>query len=178
MAQSAQIKKVNAWHERLCDWLIANPGKKQKEAAQFFGVSESWLSTVIHSDAFQDYFRTRSDAASAAIIHSVKEKMLGAADQAVSELQRRLEFAQSFTTQELLDISDVMTKRSMPAQVAQQPGIQQLHLHMVPKAALAEARAAMRSAQRLDDVLEVPAIANERDLELEAIEVVPDGEDR
>lgn len=176
MAQSAQIKKVNAWHERLCDWLIANPGKKQKEAAQLFGVSESWLSTVIHSDSFQDYFRTRSDAASAAIIHSVKEKMLGAADQAVSELQRRLEHPLSFTTQELLDVSDVMTKRSMPVQAAQSAGIQQLHLHMVPKSALAEARAAMRGAQRLEEFPEVPAIANERDLELEAIEVIPDGE--
>lgn len=171
MAQSAQIKKVNAWHERLADWLIANPAKTQGEAAKHFGVTQAWLSVVKNSDAFQDYFRQRSDAASAVIIHGVKEKMLGAADQAVNELQRRLEHPQGFTTQELLDVTDTMTKRTMAPQLQAAPGVQQLHLHMVPKAALAEARAAMRQAQ----VARAEAIATDA-LDLEAVDVTPDGE--
>jgi len=173
MAQ-VQIKKVNSWHERLADWLIANPAKTQGEAAKHFGVTQAWLSVVKNSDAFQDYFRQRSDAASAVIIHGVKEKMLGAADQAVSELSRRLEHPQTLTMQQLLDVTDTMTKRTMAPQLQAAQGPQQLHLHMVPKAALAEARAAMR-ARAFEGQ---PAIAIGADLDLDAVEVGPDGEAR
>lgn len=160
MAVSAQIKKVNSWHERLCDWLLANPSAPQKEAAKAFNVTQSWISTVIHSDAFQDYYKERSAALSDMVLHHVKDKMLGAADQAVSEIQRRLETPQALPIDTLLEITDVMTKRAMPATQGAGSGPVQ-NVFVLSKEDLAQARAAMRSRQLEGRTLTVspPAVA-------------------
>lgn len=178
MAQSAQIKKVNSWHERLCDWLIANPSSPHKEAAKEFGVTPAWISTVIHSDAFQDYYKERSAAVSDAVLHHVKDKMLGAADLATSEIQRRLETPQAIPMQDLLSITDVMTKRAMPAAPA--PQAVQQNVFMLSKDDLAAARAAMRNRVegQASGALPAPPAAiatSDKELELEAVEIVTDG---
>lgn len=176
MAQSAQIKKVNHWHERLCDWLIANPGAPQNEAAKYFQKTPAWISTVINSDAFQDYYRERSLATSNAVVVDLKAKMLGATDMAVSEIQRRLSTPQAMTTDELLAVTDTMSKRAMPAQASQGgPAVQQILI--VSKDDLAAARAAMR--QRFESRGSgAPAIAQGGVLEGEAVEVVSAGDDQ
>jgi hypothetical protein len=112
MAQSAQIAKVNHWHERLADWLIANPDKPLSEAAKAFNKTQPWISTVIHSHAFEDYFRLRSEAYSA----SVLDKAAGVAGQALEALGERLATeAKVLPINTLLEVADVMTKRARPA---------------------------------------------------------------
>lgn len=115
MAQSAQILKVNPWHQRLADWLIANGTAKgwNAKAAEHFGVTQAWISTVVHSDAFQDHYQRISTEHSQALLQSVREKAVGVADLAIDELGRRLETeAQIIPIGTLLETTDVLLKRA------------------------------------------------------------------
>lgn len=91
MAESAQIKNVGWWHERLADWLIANPHSTLAEAAAFFDCSRSWISIVKNSDAFKVFFAKRSAHASDAILVGIREKLASVAELALEEMENRLE---------------------------------------------------------------------------------------
>jgi hypothetical protein len=113
VAASAQIKKVSPWHERLADALIARPDVSMGELAKEFGVTPAWLSTVKNSDAFQEFFRRRSDAHSNQLLHDVRDRAIGAADQAIEEIQKRLDQNGSVMPfDSLLETADVMLKRA------------------------------------------------------------------
>jgi len=124
MAQSAFIRKVNPWHQRLADWLILNGTTKgwNERASKEFNVTQAWISTVVHSDAFQDYYQELNGQHSQALLHSVREKALGAADQAISEIQKRLdEKGADLPYESLLQTADLMMKRTGHGE----PGVQQ-----------------------------------------------------
>lgn len=61
MAESVQIQSMSPKHMAIADWLLANPEQKRGDLAKQMGVSESWLSIVIHSDVFREYFTSRRD---------------------------------------------------------------------------------------------------------------------
>lgn len=50
-----QIKSVRWWHEEIVSLMIARPDWRQYQMAQYFGVTEAWLSQIINSDVFQAY---------------------------------------------------------------------------------------------------------------------------
>ena len=153
MAQSAQIAKVNHWHQRLADWLITNPASKLSEAAKHFGKTQAWISTVIHSDAFQDYYQKLSADHSTSIL----SKAAGVAGQALDALGERLEKeAGILPINTLLEISDVMLKRAAPPALATQPGNLSVHLGVVTKDELAELRVQMRSGGNATGALPKP----------------------
>lgn len=144
MAQSAQVAKVNHWHERFADWLIANPGRPMSEAAKFFGKSQSWLSVVKNSDAFTDYFKARSQAHADVVSHNIKDKILGVADHALSLIGERLdEQGAVLPIGTLLEVADITLKRAGFDKAAA-PAVQQNF--MVSPQELADARAQMRGA--------------------------------
>lgn len=141
MAQSVQIAKVNHWHERLSDWLIANPDKTLGEAAKVFNKTQSWISTVIHSHAFEDYHKARSEAYSA----SVLDKAAGVAGQALEALGERLASeAAILPIGTLLEVADVMTKRARPAP-AQAPTQITNQIGIMTRDELASIRTEMRN---------------------------------
>lgn len=86
-----QIKKVGWWHERLADWLIANPQSKLGDAALFFDCSRAWISIVKNSDAFKAYFAERSQLASDATLVDIKARMTAVAELGLEILQEKLE---------------------------------------------------------------------------------------
>jgi hypothetical protein len=61
--------RMNEWHEvnnewlrLLGDWLMENGGPRGSwmyAASLRFGVTEKWIATLWHSDAFQDYYQRR-----------------------------------------------------------------------------------------------------------------------
>lgn len=59
--RSQQIQKLKYTHEAMIDILIAQPWIKQDELAAHFGMSPSWISTVICSDIFQSKLAERRD---------------------------------------------------------------------------------------------------------------------
>src|SRR5262245_15899250 len=121
MAQSAQIAKLNPWHVRFADWLILNPDKGLSDAAKVFQRSIPWLSTVLNSDAFQDYFQELSRSHSEAILHTVREKTLGLADQAITQLAERMEVEQ-LPPATLVTIADMALKRTGHGEAGRGPG--------------------------------------------------------
>ncbi len=169
MAQSVQIKRINPWHDRLADWLIANPGRPRSEAAKLFNVTESWLSVVINSDAFQDFFRERSREVSDGVALGVREQLAGVASQALDELGRRLTTPQSLQTAEVLQIADVVLKHQTAALAAERPQV--VVGVSLTRDDLAKARSAMRQRE-----LAGPAQEGAPALEAEVIDITPTGE--
>ena len=54
-------QKLSDWHKALSDFLLANPTMSRKQVAEFFKVSQPWLSLVTNSDAFMEYHQRRRD---------------------------------------------------------------------------------------------------------------------
>ena len=86
-----QIKKVGWWHERLVDWLIANPDKDLAASAAEFNCSRSWISIIKHSDVFKSLFAERSGVASDTILAGVKERLTAVAETSLDLVQERLD---------------------------------------------------------------------------------------
>lgn len=136
-----------------------NAGKKKlSEAAAEFGVTQAWLSTVKNSDAFIDYFQRLSAAHSEALLLGVREKAIATADAAVGEIQRRLEVsAETIPLNQLLDISDVLLKRTGHGEGRSQAPTVSVHLGLVSKEELAEARLRMRERSSSQGTIELEA---------------------
>ena len=157
MAQSAQIAKVNPWHQRFADWLIlhgAEPGWNAK-AAKEFGRTPAWISTVYHSDAFQDYYKGLRAEHTATLIHSISDKLNGAAGQALDLLQEKLELeGPSLPFDTILETVDVLTKRAIPVQSKNETNIQ---VALVSKEELQAFRDKMRQRREGPEVIELQA---------------------
>jgi len=91
MSESASIKKVSAWHEELIDFMLAQPRAGLKEAADYFDVSQSWLSTVKNSDAFLQRWAERRGVHSSAVSQGIRERVEGLAEVTLETLTRRME---------------------------------------------------------------------------------------
>ena len=165
MSQAATaIAKVNPWHQRFAEWLIlhGNAPGWQGRAAAHFKVTQAWLSQVYNSDAFQDHFTRLSHGHSEALLHTIRDKVHGAADQAISELAKRLEESpETFNNNLLVETTDTLLRRAGYglAERAATPGGVVVNLGLVTKTDLENARQQMRV---------VPA-----PVELKAIEVIP-----
>lgn len=59
MGETVQILSINHRHEAMADWLLANPTRKLGELAQHMGYSPSWVSTVMNSDMWKEYWAQR-----------------------------------------------------------------------------------------------------------------------
>src|SRR5690242_17465674 len=146
MAQSAQIKSLNPWHVRFADWLILNPDKNLSDAAREFKRTVPWLSTVLNSDAFQDYFQELSRSHSEAILHNVREKTLGLADQAITKLQERVALeGDQLPVAGLVTIADMALKRTGHGEANKAPASVNLQVNVVDSGVLKAARERMRS---------------------------------
>lgn len=103
-----EIATVRYTHEAIAEWLVANPMGSQGECARFFGYSEPWLSIIIHSDAFQVYYRKLADERGAIATHGIGEKVNALAAMALDKAMERLTVAPS--DQYVLDTTEVALK--------------------------------------------------------------------
>lgn len=157
MAQSVQIQKVNWWHERLADLMIANPHCTLGELARALDKSPAWISIVKNSDAFIDYWRRRSDAHSLAVTDDIATKMRANVDLANEALNLKLSTqSELMTVETLLDVIDINTKRlGYGANPAQAPTFN-FNLGAVTPEQLAEARAKLRARELATEVEATP----------------------
>ena len=79
-------KKMNWWYIRILEEMAAAPAKSLRLLAQRLGVTQSWLSTVINSDAFKEAQRSFNEQR----LNMISAKLGELADQALGELNRRL----------------------------------------------------------------------------------------
>lgn len=84
------LEKLRPWHERVVDMLISRPGISQKTIAKEFQVTEAWLSTVMSTDMFQEYYRRRSEAHSTAVTAGIVDKTQKVARAALEVVERKL----------------------------------------------------------------------------------------
>lgn len=167
-----QVQKVGWWHERLADWMIANPNRTLKDAAKEFDVTPTAVYLIKNSDAFAIYWATRSGEFSEALKNravdhttAVMEKTAAVTDQALDALAARLEGqAEVMPIGQLIDISNMglkamgykASKNSAPA------GGVNFNVNMVDPAALARAREKLKSQFGTEaaepNVLEVEAV--------------------
>jgi hypothetical protein len=154
MAQSAGIKKMlNPWHRKLADWLLENgtgPGWNKK-ASEAFGVSPAWISTVVHSDAFQDHYQRLRAELDSLSVFSTHERLRGTLDQTIDIVQERLETQrETIPLGQLLDAVDILGKRTGLGEKTQVDNHSvQNNILVVSAEALEESRKRMRGASPL-----------------------------
>jgi hypothetical protein len=87
MAQ-VQIHSISHRHEAIADWLLANPHETNlQKLANEMNVSRSWLSIIMQSDVFKEYFaRRRAEWAG-----SIRERIHDAQAKVTLEALRKLE---------------------------------------------------------------------------------------
>jgi len=109
MAYSAQIQKVSFTHESVILWMLENPHRSLRDCAEYFGYSQTWLSTVIHSDAFQEQLKKRQNEFAALTGIDIRNKLQAATDVAIEGLTRQLEKTEDGKF--LLDAADKLLHR-------------------------------------------------------------------
>lgn len=109
-------------------FLIANPSMLLQDVAAHYGVTQPWLSTMLHSDAFQAKFRPMQDQYTGIIFLGMREKMEAIAHKALDKLSEELELSSGLdaslkVTTSVLDRLGFSPKAAAPAiSVALAPG--------------------------------------------------------
>lgn len=89
---SVAIQRVSYSHDSMIDHIIANPTMSQGEIAKAFGYTESWISRIFCSDAFQARLAERKgDVVDPTLVASVEERVKALAAQSMDVLSRKLE---------------------------------------------------------------------------------------
>ena len=110
MAESAQIQKLSVKHEAIMDYLLANPGMSLGDLAAHFGITQTWLSVVIHSPAFQDRLAEKKDMLfHHTVVATVRDKLTTIAHKALDRMADQLDFESSH--KELRETADMALER-------------------------------------------------------------------
>lgn len=87
MADSVQIQSMSHRHMAMADWLLAHPNEKNLELmSKHFNVSRSWLSIVMNSDVFKEYFEKRRIAWEQEMMKDIGAQQLDVAKKAYERL--------------------------------------------------------------------------------------------
>lgn len=91
--QKPTLRKVRNMHVAIADYMIANPEASQRKIAGEFGVSESWLSIIINSDAFKEHLHAKNQEVFDTHVVPLRTKLLGVANLAVEKLGEKVSTA-------------------------------------------------------------------------------------
>lgn len=87
-----EIQTVKFTHDAIIDTIIANPAITQRQMAQDFGYTESWLSIIINSDAFQQRLAERkAELVDPKIRASIEDRIDALAKRSLDKLLDRLD---------------------------------------------------------------------------------------
>lgn len=90
------ITRVKYTHDAMIDLIIQNPGVPQGVIARHFNYTETWVSRVLNSDAFQARLAVRKeDLVDPSIILTVEEKFKTLANRSLDIIQEKLEQTKS-----------------------------------------------------------------------------------
>lgn len=103
-----QITKLRSWHKDLVDYFLLNPGASQREAARHFGVSESWLSQLMNTDAFKAYEAKRraehQEMISRVVISGAAARV---AEAGLKRLEQEIKGGLPYSPSELVEATDM-----------------------------------------------------------------------
>lgn len=143
MSESASIQKMSHKHEEILNFMLLNPLLKMGEIAKHFGVTFPWLSTIVHSHAFQDQMTRRQDELfDNAVLQTVGEKVEAATQ---VTMDAYLEKVPDLTADQLISAGDKLLNRL--GYGSRQNGVSlkigdnaQIQINQVDKAVVKEAR--------------------------------------
>lgn len=105
-----QLGRLSITHEAVMDWLLVNPGKGQMRlCAEYFGFTRAWLSSMVHSDAFQAKLRDKQEEHQKTNIIPLRDQINGVAQRAVERLGEKVEVIED--PRVLMDVADKMLHR-------------------------------------------------------------------
>lgn len=153
VAESAQIDRVSYTHEAIADWMLSNPSKSMKELAEHFGYTQPWISTVIHSDAFQVYFSQRRAAVNLLIHTGIATQLQNTTKKALSLLEEKLNDSEDLDGNFILDVADKLLHRQgyAPGKISITQTNNNLNVQpagTVDATTLSRARSMMRTIQK------------------------------
>lgn len=88
---ATQLKEMDIRHHAILNWMLLNPGRSSRECADYFGVSQSWLSILTRSDVFQVELNKRQMQIAARICQTIPERLRMIADVSLDKLATKLE---------------------------------------------------------------------------------------
>jgi hypothetical protein len=152
METNTKIANLSPTHEQMLNWLVLNPEKSQRELADHFGFTQSWVSSILHSDLFQAALKEKQGAIFSMVAASIPAKLARAADLAIEGLTTQIEGSQDKDF--LLDATDkILHRMGYAPQSARAPAgspVNQQNNFFISAADLNEARDMMQAnAQRL-----------------------------
>lgn len=75
---AVNLKKLRYTHDAMLDMILAEPGISQGQLAAMFGYTETWVSLVLNSDAFQARLAERKEELIDPVIRQAVEERLRA----------------------------------------------------------------------------------------------------
>lgn len=145
-----QIQRISHKHSLIMNWMVLNPDQPLRACAEHFGVTQSWLSTVIHSDVFQAEFQEKLQKIHNHCAQSIPEKLRVVADIALDKLAGCV--ANSEDPEYILDAADKALHRMGYAPASARNGfganagvqVNQQNVFMLSQDDLDQARGVMR----------------------------------
>jgi hypothetical protein len=86
-----EVQTVSHVHEAIMNWMIANPTLQLRDCAAYFGYTQSWLSTIIHSDCFKARLKEKQDAVFNVMAEDLGSKLHALADVSIEKLTQAVE---------------------------------------------------------------------------------------
>jgi hypothetical protein len=94
-----EIQKVRWNHDAMIDYMLANPDQTQGEIAAVFGYTQSWLSIIVNSDAFQERLaERRQEVVDPVLRATVEDRFKALAARSAEVLLEKLDAAPSEKT--------------------------------------------------------------------------------
>lgn len=141
-----QVKALSVRHDQIMDWLIANPVAPLAACAAEFGITQGWLSCIIHSDLFQAKLKERQEEVFGEVAITVKDRITALAHESLERLTLKVQVEND--VDKLVSASEVALKAlgfGAP-KVAQGTGATTVNVTVIDKNILAEARRRMGGA--------------------------------
>lgn len=175
MAKSAQIQKMSTRHEAILNFILANPTMSYGQVAAEFGVTPSWLSTIIHSHAFQEQLAARQDELfDVAVVQPIGNKLEAAVSMG---LDKYIEKIPTMTTDQVMSGTDRLLGRlgyGTKSGGAAAEGDQHQHLHLhVDQETLKEAqnRIGTNKVGETNSQAALPSAPAQQGIEIEGVAV-------
>lgn len=101
-----EIKRVSIKHEAIMNFLMESPATPLGDVAAHFGVSQAWLSIIIHSPAFQDKLLEKQGTLfHHTVVATVKDKVAVLAHRTLDKLLDNVDFMSQKEAKETADMT-------------------------------------------------------------------------
>lgn len=109
LGTGVQVMQLTHRHESIMNWMLVNPEKSLRECADYHGVTQGWLSSLVHTDLFQLTLKERQVSIQAKIADSIPAKLRTVADVGLEKLTTMVEDSED--PRFILDATDKILHR-------------------------------------------------------------------